>query len=266
MTRILAVVNQKGGVAKTTTVVSLGGALANLGKDVLLVDLDPQADLTLGLGVNPTQVRGTIADVLLNSGSLLAARRETIIPGLDLVPSNSEMELAERFLPIRHQHEFILRSTLQNQLPSGTYDYVLLDCPPSLGAVTTNAMCAAHMVIVPTQPEYFSAHALRNVIMMIRKLRSQSNPSLLFRVLITLHDRRNRIHRTLSEQLRGSFGDAVFQTVIDLDTKLRESSLAGMPITHYINKTRGSLQYQALAEEILQHVQETISKPAANTA
>jgi chromosome partitioning protein len=266
MSYILAVVNQKGGVAKTTSVVSLGGAMALDGQDVLLVDLDPQADLTLALGVNPGQIRGSVADVLLNSDSLISVRRETPIAGLDLIPSNHEMELAERFLPIRHNYENILRTVLETHLPANAYDYVILDCPPSLGAVTLNALNAANMVIIPTQPEYFSAHALRNVVMAIRKVRSQSNPNLIFRILITLHDRRNRIHRELSEQLRSSFGDGVLQTVIDLDTKLRESSIAGLPITHFINKTRGSQQYQALAQELIQHVQKTVIRPAQNAA
>ena len=262
MTYVLTVVNQKGGVAKTTTVVSLGGALALSGQDVLLVDLDPQADLTLALGVNPGQIRGSIADVLLNADNLNSVRRETAIAGLDLVPSNHEMELAERFLPIRHAYESILRTVLQTHLPAGAYDYIILDCPPSLGAVTLNALNAANMAVIPTQPEYFSAHALRNVVMAIRKVRSQTNPSLLFRILITLRDRRNRVHRDLTDQLRASFGEGVLQTVIDMDTKLRESSIAGLPVTHFLNKTRASQQYQTLAQELIQHVQKTVARSA----
>jgi chromosome partitioning protein len=255
MTFIVAIANQKGGVAKTTTVVSLGGALAQIGLDVLLVDLDAQADLTLALGANPSQVRGSISDVLLNSDSLLGISCETSIPGLDYIPSNNDMELAERFLPIRQNYEYILRDALRNELSPYAYDIVLLDCPPALGAVTSNALNAANLLIIPTQAEYFSAHALRNMMATVRRIRSQSNPNLTYRVLITMRDRRNRIHRDLSEQLQATFSDGVFQTIIEVDTKLRESSIAGLPITHYTSKTRSARQYQALAKELIQYVE-----------
>jgi chromosome partitioning protein len=136
------------------------------------------------------------------------------------------------------------------------YDYILLDCPPSLGAVTVNAMSAADMVIIPTQPEYFSIHGLRGVLAAIRRIRTLNNPNLNYRVLITMMDRRNRIHITLSEQLRTTFGEGVFQTVIETDTKLRESTVVGLPITHYNPRTRAALQYRALAQELMQNVQE----------
>ena len=259
MRQIIAVTNEKGGVAKTTTVLALGGSLVNLGFDVLLVDLDAQANLTLGLGVNPVKVRRSISDILLNSASPVGISRETSIPGLDLIPANGDMALAERFLSIRHDYEHILANTLRS-LPS--YDFILLDCPPSLGAVTFNAMTAANTIIIPTQPEYFSVHGLRGVLAAVRKVRSQTNPSLNYRILITMKDRRNRIHKDLSAQLRATFGEGVFQTTIETDTKLRESNVAGLPITHYIPGSRSSMQYQALAEEITQNVQEKIAQPA----
>lgn len=262
MTYIFAVANQKGGVAKTTTAVSLGGALALIGKDVLLIDLDAQADLTLALGVTPSRSGGSVADVFFSSANLTGVTRETNIPGLDLIPSSGEMELAERFLPIRPKFENILRDALKNHIPPNLYDFIILDCPPALGAVTTNAMQAAQMLIIPTQPEYFSANALRNMMPTIRRVRSQGNPNLLYRILITMHDKRNRVHRNLSEQLRATFGEGVLQTVIDTDTKLRESSIAGLPVTHYNLKTRSTLQYQALAQELIQYVQETVRKSA----
>jgi chromosome partitioning protein len=258
MTYILAIANQKGGVAKTTTVVSLGGALAKMGKEVLLVDLDAQANLTLSLGNNPNGAHGSIADVLLNSAEIYSVSRESGIEGIDLVPANQEMELAERFLPIRQNYERILRDSLNGRQ---AYDFILLDCPPSMGAVTLNALNAAQMLIIPTQPEYFSAHALRSMMAATRKVRGQHNPSLIYRVLITMQDRRNRIHRELSEQILNTFGDGVFKTVIQLDTKLRESAVAGLPITHYRTTTRSTLQYSALAEELIQYVQETYRQP-----
>jgi chromosome partitioning protein len=186
---------------------------------------------------------------------------ETAIPGLDLVPSHSDMELAERFLPIRPNYEIILREALKT-LPADVYDFIILDCPPAIGAVTINAFNAAQMLIIPTQPEFFSAHALRNMMPAIRRVRSQENPKLLYRILITMHDRRNRVHRNLTEQLRTTFGEGVLQTVINVDTKLRESSIAGLPVTHYNHKTRSTLQYQDLAQELIQYVQETVAKSA----
>jgi chromosome partitioning protein len=257
MTQVIAVTNEKGGVAKTTTVLSLGGALVEAGHDVLLIDLDAQANLTLGLGLAPAKVRRSSADVLLNSVSLLSVSRETSIPGLDLVPSNAEMGLAERFLSVRQNYELVLRNMLGNL---SNYSFVLMDCPPSLNAVTINAMAAAQMVIIPTQPEYFSVHGLRGVLAAVRRLRSQHNPNLNYRVLITMMDRRNRIHQTLSEQLRETFGDGVYQTVIDTDTKLRESTVVGLPITHYFPRSRSALQYRALAQELIQNDQEKASQ------
>jgi chromosome partitioning protein len=265
MAFIIAVANQKGGVAKTTTAVSLAGAFALLGKDVLLIDLDAQTDLTLALGVTPSRPGGSIADVLFSAANLNSVIRETAIPGMDLVASNNDMELAERFLSIRPNYEFILKEAM-GSLSENLYDYIILDCPPAIGAITINALNAANILIVPTQPEYFSAHALRNMMSAIRRVRSQGNPSLLYRILITMHDRRNRVHRNLSEQLRATFGEGVFQTVIDVDTKLRESTIAGLPITHYNLKTRSTGQYQALAQELIQYVQETTAKSSLPTS
>ena len=276
---VIAVANQKGGVAKTTTVVSLGGALARHNQEVLLVDLDAQANLTLALGKDPNRVRGAVTEVLFNSASLLSVSRETNIPGLDLVPANAEMDLAERFLPVRKDYETILRRALRSELrpaaktasksstaplaytpgtaprpPSIHYDFVLLDCPPFLGAVTLNALVAADMLIIPTQPEFFSANALRTMTAAIRQVRSQHNPDLVYRILITLFDRRNRIHREVGEQIRNTFGDGVFQAIIEIDTKLRESAIEGLPITHRKTQSRSALQYDALAQELLAYV------------
>jgi chromosome partitioning protein len=253
---IIAIANEKGGVAKTTTVISLGGALAQTGREVLLIDLDTQANLSLGLGVDPTRVRRSIADVLLNSASLLSVSRETSIPGLDLVPANAEMGLAERFLPVRQNYDQILKNVLQNNAAVSAYQYIILDCPPSLGAVTTNALTAADFVIAPTQPEYFSAYGLRSLMAAIRRVRSQSNPNLAYYILVTMLDRRNRIHRTMLEQLLATFGDGLLKTVIEIDTKLRESTVAGLPITHYYPKSRSAGQYSALAQELLENVEQ----------
>ncbi len=261
MPHIIAIANEKGGVAKTTTVVSLAGALVQAGHEVLVIDLDTQANLTLALGLTPSKVRRSISDVLLNSVSLLSVSRETSVPGIDLVPSNADMGLAERFLPVRQNYETILYNTLHNNPGLSAYQFILIDCPPSLGAVTTNALTAADYVIAPTQPEYFSAYGLRSLMAAIRRVRGQNNPTLAYFILVTMMDRRNRIHRTLLEQLQATFREGLLNTVIEVDTKLRESTVAGLPITHYSPKSRSALQYAALAQELVAHVQEKASQP-----
>lgn len=254
MTLIIAIANEKGGVAKTTTVVSLAGALIELEQEVLVIDLDAQANLTMALGVNPANIRRSITDLLLNSSTPLSASRETAIPGLDLIPANGEMNTAERFLPVRQNYQSLLRKALNGVQ---VYDFILLDCSPSLGAVTLNALTAAHLLIIPTQAEFFSAHALRSTISAVRRVRTQHNPTLVYRLLITMMDRRNRIHRNLCQQLHTTFGEHLFQTIIETDTKLRECPIVGLPITHYASRSRSAMQYRALAEEIMHYAEKS---------
>jgi chromosome partitioning protein len=254
MSYIIALANEKGGVAKTTTVVSLAGALVEMDHEVLVIDLDAQANLTLALGVNPADVRRSITDLLLNSAVPLSASRETTIPGLDLIPATSEMNMAERFLPVRQNYQVLLQNALHSLQ---VYDFILLDCPPSLGAVTLNALTAAHLLVIPTQAEFFSAHALLSTITAVRRVRTQHNPGLAYRILITMIDRRNRIHRNLYEQLHTTFGKNICQTTIETDTKLRECPIVGLPITHYSSRSRSAMQYRALAEEIKRYAEKS---------
>ncbi|TAK12481.1 MAG: ParA family protein [Anaerolineae bacterium] len=257
----IAVANEKGGVAKTTSVVSLAGALVEMGHRVLVVDLDPQANLTLALGLKPKDVTHSVAQVLLNSLDPKEVIRTTEVENLDLLPSNAEMGLAERFLPVRQSYDTILRSSLSNNLP---YDYILFDCPPALGAITLNAITAADMLVIPTQAEYFSAYALKSMMSAIRKVRDQSNPNLNYRVFITMYDRRNRTHRTLLEQLQTTFGnDGLLETIIETDTKLRESPIVGIPIMYYVSRTRSAEQYRALAQELIHDVEKIKVRTAA---
>jgi chromosome partitioning protein len=254
MAKVIAIANEKGGVAKTTTTLSLGAALAEQNYRVLLIDLDAQANLSLAVGVEPEKVKHSVANLLLDSIPLKSICLTTHIPGLDLVPANSEMGLAERFLPIRKGYEESLRALLQTE--AETYDYILIDCPPFLGAVTLTALTACNLLIIPTQPEYFSVYALRSMVGIIRRVRAQNNPQLTYRLLLTLHDRRNRTHKNISEQLRTTFGTGLFQTVIDIDTKLRESPINGLSILAHAPKSRASAQYRALAQEIIEYVKE----------
>ncbi|MBK9781964.1 MAG: ParA family protein [Anaerolineales bacterium] len=153
------------------------------------------------------------------------------------------------FLPVRTNYTTILQRAIQSSSP---HDYIILDCPPALGAITRNALAAANLLLIPTQAEYFSAYALRNMMALIRRTREVDNPNLSYRILVTMLDRRNRTHRNIHEQLRATFGTGVFNTVIELDTKLRESPIAGQPITHYKTAARGSTQYRVLAQELSQ--------------
>lgn len=259
MTYIISVANEKGGVAKTTSTISLGAALVETGLEVLLVDLDGQANLSLALGVENAKGQNTIVNILLESLPAQKAVRETGIPRLDLISSSPEMSLAERFLPIRQGYETTLSKALEGT--EWPYDYIIMDCPPFLGAVTYNAMMASDLLLMPTQAEYFSINALRNMMGQVRRVRGQGNTNLTYRLLLTMFDRRNRIHRTLGEQLRTTFGNGVLDTVIETDTKLRESPIAGLPIIYHAPKSRAALQYRALAQEILTYVKETTSQP-----
>ena len=261
MSFVIAMSNEKGGVAKTTSTLSLGASLAELNHKVLLIDLDPQANLSLALGLETGEVEITSANVLIENAALRTAIRSTDVPNLDIVPSHSRIGTAEQFLPMRSHY----LSTLRNALESATanYDYVLLDCPPALGAITLNALSAADLLIIPTQAEYFSAYALRNMMGSIRRVRQESNPKLAYRILVTLLDRRNRTHRNIFEQLQTTFGQGVFTTVIEVDTKLRESPIAGLPITQYRPSSRGSQQYRVLAQELIEYAKEEANRQAA---
>ena len=260
MTYIIAIANEKGGVAKTTTTLSLGGAFVENGAQVLLIDMDAQANLTLALGSEPGKASKTIVNVLLEKLPINSIAIETGIPGLFLAPANNEITIAERQLPAHPGYEITLRELLNSEvLP---YDYVIIDCPPHLGASTLNALNTANLLIMPTQAEYFSIYALRDMMGLIRRVRAQKNPQLTYRLLLTMFDRRNRIHRTLSEQLRTTFGNGVLQNIIEVDTKLRESQIAGMPIIYHSPKSRSAEQYRALAQEIVAYVKETTTEPA----
>ena len=261
MSFVIAMSNEKGGVAKTTSTLSLGASLAELNHKVLLIDLDPQSNLSLALGLESGEAEITSANVLIENAALRTAIRRTEVQNLELVPSHARIETAEQFLPMRSHY----LSTLHNALAAADvkYDYFLLDCPPALGAITLNALSAADLLIIPTQAEYFSAYALRNMMGSIRRVRQESNPKLAYRILVTLLDRRNRTHRNIFEQLQTTFGQGVFTTVIEVDTKLRESPIAGIPITQYRPTSRGSQQYRVLAQELIEYAKEEANRQAA---
>jgi chromosome partitioning protein len=258
MTYRIAVANEKGGVGKTTSVLSLGAALSESGSRVLLADLDPQANLTLSLGGNPRKIDLTISGLLMGKDDLTAVARKTKVDSLALIPANHELMLAERYLSVRKEYYRLLDLSLQQ---ASDFDFIIIDCPPSLGPLTRSALMAADLLIIPTQCEYYSAHALRNVLDLIRVVRQHGNPDLRYRLLLTMVDASQRL-QGLQEQLRKAFGHAVFETMIEVDEQLRESPAHGQPITVFSPDSRGAGQYRKLAQEMRQHVQQTLQSPA----
>lgn len=253
MTQSIAVANAKGGVAKTTTALSLGAALVDQGKRVLLIDLDPHANMTISLGYKPSSLSPTIADVFLGDCLIEDAIYGTPVDRLSLIPSNHTLTLAENHLMVRDRYQLILRDAL-SQLDG--FDVFVLDCPPTLSTLTQNALSAARILIIPAQPEYYSAHALRDMLNLILAIRQRNNPELRYRILLTMLDTRNRIHRSLAKQIRTAFSQAVFETQIEIDTRLRESPLFGQSILQYAPQSRASKQYQALAQELRRYTHE----------
>lgn len=246
---VVAIANHKGGVAKTTTCLSLGGSLAERGFQVLLIDLDPQAHLTLSLGIRPEELRHTVAEVLLHEQSPVAISRETSVAGLDLAPASGELVVLDKVLYGRPGYEFRLREALTQMSP--IYDFVLLDCPPSFGTLTLNALTAAHLLIIPIQCEYYAWRSLRSMLELVTLVREKTNPTLRYRLLVTLFDMRSKIHRLIMEEIHRHFPTALFQTIVQVDTRLRESPAYGLPVTQYAPGTRATLQYRALAEELI---------------
>jgi chromosome partitioning protein len=259
MTHVIAIANEKGGVGKTTTALSLGAALAERQERVLLIDLDPQANLTLGVGLRPGQAEASVADVLLGDAGLADVALATQVPRLALAPASDELLQAERFLPVRQDYELILLDALS---AAPGYDSVIIDCPPALGPLTRSALGAADLLVIPTQCEFFSAFALRQVINMVRSVRERVNPALRYRLLLTMVDLRNAMHRSLAEEIRLAFGSAVFRSAIEVDARLRESPAFGKPITEYAPSSRGAQQYRELAAELTEHVQATLAQVA----
>jgi len=252
MTTTIAVSNQKGGVAKTTSCLSLGASLSEMGHFVLLVDLDPQAHLTLSMGLRPKELRRTVGDALLRNNSMVSVSRESSILGLDIAPANQGLVVLEKVLYGQPGFQFRLKNGLDS-MGDGYYDFILIDCPSSFGTLTLNALAAADILIVPIQCEYFAAHTLLNYMKLVHHTQEKTNPKLKLRVLVTMYDRRNKICRVTLDRMQRKLNSVIFETIIEVDTKLRESPAFGQPVTLYAPKTRGAEQYRALAKELLNH-------------
>jgi chromosome partitioning protein len=254
MGQVIAIGNQKGGVAKTTTCLSLGACFAEMGKTVLLIDLDPQANLTLSLGVPPESLRRTVGDAILHNTTLVSVSRESSVMGLDIVPANTGLAAIDKVLYRCQGYETYLREALA-ELDADLYDYILIDCPPSFGPLTLNALTVSDLMIIPTQAEYYAARTLQHVFDLIKLVRNKTNAGLRYRILVTMYDRRNRICNRILAQMKAAFPNILFGTVIGIDTKLREGPVVGQPVTQYSPNTRAARQYRALAEEVIRDEQ-----------
>ena len=249
-TKIMAIINQKGGVGKSTTAINLSAALGELGKQVLLVDLDPQGNSSSGLGIEKSQVNNCIYDVLLNDVPI----EEVIIPdvceGLDLVPATINLAGAEVELVAEMARENRLKDAVGSL--RGKYDYVFIDCPPSLGLLTVNALVAADKLLIPIQCEFYALEGVTKLLDSMKRVKTRLNPTLdIYGVLMTMYDGRTTLSRQVVEEVRAYFGRLVFETQIPRTVKLSEAPSFGQPITLYDPSGKGAQSYMSLAKEVI---------------
>ncbi|GAA4037022.1 ParA family protein [Allokutzneria multivorans] len=249
--RILALCNQKGGVGKTTSTINLGAALAEFGRRVLLVDFDPQGALSVGLGIQPHHLDRTIYNVLMERDTTVEETvLRTCVPDMDLLPSNIDLSAAEVQLISEVGREQTLGRTLRPVIDN--YDYILIDCQPSLGLLTVNALAAAHGVLIPLECEFFSLRGVALLIDTIEKVRERLNPDLeITGILATMYDPRTLHSREVMARVVEAFGEIVFDTVINRTVRFPETTVAGEPITSWAPRSGGAKAYRALAREVI---------------
>ncbi len=252
MGRVIAVANQKGGVGKTTTVINLSAYLADVGKRVLVVDIDPQGNTTTGLGIDKKRVESSMYDVLLGSEPVMEALVPTEVVGLHLVPATIDLAGADIELAGVSGRETLLKTAIQDI--RGRYDYVFIDCPPSLGLLTLNALTAADAVMIPMQCEFFALEGLSQLLSTIELVRERLNSGLVLEgVVLTMYDGRTNLAAQVAEEVRKHFTDKVYRSVIPRAIRLSEAPSHGQPILRYDPKSRGAEGYRMLAEEVVAH-------------
>ncbi len=251
--KIIAVANQKGGVGKTTTAINLGAALAESGRNVLIVDLDPQGNASTGLGIDVADREFTTYDLLIEDTPLEGVVRTTAIPNLMLAPSTTDLSSADIELVANERRIFLLHDALrQPAMAQFAFDHILIDCPPSLNLLTVNAMVSAHSVLVPLQSEFFALEGLSQLMLTIREVRRTANPDLRIEgVVLTMFDVRNNLSQQVEDDAREALGELVFHTRIPRNVRISEAPSYSQSVLEYDPRSKGSIAYRALAEEML---------------
>jgi chromosome partitioning protein len=258
MTRIFCIANQKGGVGKTTTTVNLAAGLALIGQRVLVVDLDPQGNATMGSGIDKRALSLSVYDVLLESATIAEARQRSEKVGYDVLGANRELAGAEVELVKLERRDKRLKAALE--AVSADYDFVLIDCPPSLSLLTLNGLCSAHGVVVPMQCEYFALEGLSDLVNTIKQVHANLNPELqLIGLLRVMFDPRITLQQQVSDQLKTHFGDKVFNSVIPRNVRLAEAPSYGLPGVVFDPASRGAQAFVEFAAEMVARAQETVA-------
>jgi len=248
---IIAIANQKGGVGKTTTAINLGSALCRRGRPVLIVDLDPQGNASTGLGIAASDRIRTTYDLLLEGAPLGRVIVPTGVEDLHIAPATTDLSSADVELADRGNRVFLLKEALATEA-ARSYDYILVDCPPSLGLLTLNALVAAHAILVPLQAEFLALEGLSQLMLTIRNVRDTANPELRIKgIVLTMFDGRNNLSRQVEDDARATLGDLVFGTVVPRNVRLSEAPSHAMPVLVYDPDSKGSRAYLDLADEIL---------------
>ena len=252
--KIIAVANQKGGVGKTTTTINLSAALAEAGYRVLVVDLDPQGNASTGLGIEQSERELTTYELLLEDIALKDVIQATSIEDLAIIPATVDLSSADLELVSNEKRSFLLHDALrQTQMDEFEFDFILIDCPPSLSLLTVNAMIAAHTVLVPLQSEFFALEGLSQLMLTIREVRQSGNTELRIEgVVLTMYDKRNNLSQQVEQDARDNLGELVFETVIPRNVRLSEAPSFAMPVLTYDPTSKGAIAYRALAQELIE--------------